>query len=70
MPYIKVWLHMVWATKQRLPLLAKPMRQIVFDHIKANALQKGIFIECIGGHIDHMHTLVSLGSDQTVSKIT
>ncbi len=69
MPYIKIWLHLVWATKQREPLLAKPIRQNVFDHIKENALKKGIYADCVNGHADHVHALVSLGADQTVSKI-
>lgn len=68
MSYIKVWLHIVWATKQRQPLLSKSIRQNVFSHIKENAATKGIYIDCIDGHADHLHILLSLGADQTIAK--
>jgi len=44
MPFTKVWLHIVWATKQRTPLLAKDMRQKLFAHIEENALSTGIYM--------------------------
>jgi REP element-mobilizing transposase RayT len=69
MPFTKVWLHIVWATKQRNPLLTKDMRQRLFVHIKENALSKGIFVDSVNGHIDHVHALVSLSPDQAISKI-
>ena len=45
------------------------MRSRVWQHIKANAKEKGIVIDHINGYNDHCHCLISLGSDQTVSKI-
>lgn len=69
MPWIKVWLHFVWATKNHAPLLAENVRQKVFDHIRENARSKGIFIDHINGYLDHVHCLISLGSDQTIEKI-
>jgi len=69
MPYIKAWMHIVWATKQRQPLLTKAVRQNVFNHIKQNAAVKGIYIDCVNGHADHVHILASLGADQTIAKV-
>ncbi|MEQ9302119.1 MAG: IS200/IS605 family transposase [Cyclobacteriaceae bacterium] len=69
MPYLKIWLHIVWSTKNREPLLEKPIRQRIFDHIRENAKEKGIYIDHINGHNDHVHCLVSLMADQTVAKI-
>lgn len=69
MSYIKVWLHFVWSTKNRKPLLTADIRQKVFRHILENAKEKGIFIDFINGYVEHVHCLVSLGSDQTIEKI-
>lgn len=69
MPYIKIWVHLVWATKNREPLLTQSIRQNVFTHIKENALKKGIHVDYVNGHIDHVHVLASLSSEQTISKI-
>jgi REP element-mobilizing transposase RayT len=69
MPYIKAWFHLVWATKNRQPFLTKEIREKVFNHIKQNAKLKGIYIDCVNGYIDHIHCLVSLSTDQTISKV-
>ena len=62
MPFISIWVHLVWATKKRAPLLTKEMRQQVFKHIKENGLKKGIHVDFVNGHVDHVHCLVSLKS--------
>ena len=69
MPFVKVWLHFVWSTKNREPYLTDDIRQKVFRHIKENAKGKGIFIDFINGYVDHVHCLVSLGTNQTIEKI-
>jgi REP element-mobilizing transposase RayT len=70
MPFIKVYIHFVWSTKNREPLLdTKEKRQQVRKHIKENANEKDIFIDTINGYSDHCHCLVSLGVDQTIQKI-
>ena len=70
MPYIKVWIHFVWSTKHRIPFMkTREMRQTVFNHIRENAKEKGIYIDFINGYTDHVHCLISLGIDQSMSKI-
>jgi len=69
MGYIKIYVHFVWTTKDREPVLHKAIREIVFVHIRENAREKGIFIDFIGGYLDHVHCLISLGSEQRISEI-
>lgn len=70
MPFIKVNIHFVWSTKNRIPFLhSKEVRITVWDHIRKNAKQKGIYLDFINGHKEHCHCLVSVGSDQTIKKI-
>ncbi len=69
MPWIKVWLHFVWSTKNREPLLTDEIRYKVFRHVRENAKKKDIHIDFINGYNDHVHCLISLGADQTLSKI-
>jgi putative transposase len=69
MSYIKIMVHVVWGTKNREPVLTSEKRKLLFDHIRANAKTKGIYIDTLGGHTDHVHCLVSLGGDQTISKV-
>ena len=70
MPFIKVFIHFVWSTKNRFPFLdSKDLRLQVGNHIRENAREKGIYVDFLNGHTDHCHCLVSLGSDQAIQKI-
>jgi len=70
MPFVKVYIHFVWSTKNRVRTLNTPeIRQKVWQHIRENAIKKGIFIDFVNGHAEHCHCLISLGIDQTISKV-
>ena len=69
MGHIKIWIHLVWTTKNRQPLLTADTRQQIFRHILENARTKGIYIDHINGYTEHVHCLVSLSSGQTIDKI-
>jgi REP element-mobilizing transposase RayT len=69
MPFIRVWLHIVWSTKNREPYLKNEVREVLFEHMRKNAKEKNIYVDRINGSIDHVHCLVSLGSDQTIAKV-
>ncbi len=69
MSFVKIWIHAVWSTKNRKPLLEKGIRDEVFGHMRTNGLSKGILIDTVNGHIDHVHCLFRLKNDQTVMKV-
>ncbi len=69
MPLLKIWIHLVWATKNREPLLTKESRQQLFTHIRDNGKEKNIHVDFVNGHVDHVHVLVSLNAEQTIAKI-
>jgi putative transposase len=67
MSYTRVWIHAVWSTKNREPLIEKEIRDKIFSHIKDNAIDKGIFLNCIGGYLEHVHCLLALRADQNIA---
>ena len=69
MPWVKVWIHFVWSTKNHEPYLTEDIRTTIFKHIRENATAKGIYVDLINGYVDHVHCLISLGTDQTIEKI-
>ena len=69
MPFIKIYIHLVWATKNRAPVLTKDIRRKVFKHIKEYGESKSIHIDSVNGYLEHVHLLVSLNSDQNISTI-
>jgi putative transposase len=70
MSWIRIWVHLVFTTKNGIPLLtSKELRNAVFEHIRENAKEKEIWIDCLNGHKEHIHCLISLGREQCISKI-
>lgn len=60
--------HAVWGTKNRFPFLKKEIRPDVYEHIIQNARSKKIFIDSINGVEDHVHVLLGLNADMSISK--
>ncbi len=69
MSFIKIWVHLIWTTKNSQPLLTKNIRQQVFRHICENAQVKNIDIDFINGHVDHLHCLIALTPQQTIDQV-
>lgn len=64
-----VWLHYVWATKMRRPVLLEQNRLLLFEHISDNTREKSLYLDRIGGYVDHVHALVSMNQKQTIDWI-
>ncbi len=70
MSWIRIWVHLVFSTKNGTPfLLTQEIRKKVFNHISENAKEKDIWLDVVNGHKDHVHCLLSLGREQTISKV-
>lgn len=68
MAFVKIWIHAVWSTKNREPILEKSRRIVFFKHIRQNAQEKEIYIDFINGVEDHIHALFCLNADLSISK--
>ena len=68
MPYTKVLIHFIWATKNREHLISKELKALLLHHIKDNSIKKGIFIDTINCVSNHIHLLISLGTEITIAK--
>ena len=65
MPYARIWLHLIWSTKNREKIISKQVKPILLSHIKHNAEKKGIKIDSVNCVQDHIHLLILLDRDQT-----
>lgn len=67
MSWVRVYVHTVFTTKNRYPLLKnKIIRDKLMAHIHENAKHKNILIDSIGGYDDHLHCLISLSKDISI----
>lgn len=70
MSWVRVYMHIVFSTKNRVPFLnSLTLRKTIFQHIKKNAEEKGIWLDCVNGYEDHAHCLISLGREQSIRKV-
>ncbi len=70
MPYIKIWIHLIFSTKNRDKLISKNLKPSLLKHIKENSIKKNIYIDFMNCVNDHIHLLISLNSEQSISKVT
>jgi len=69
MAYVKNWLHCVWGTKNRHPYLIGDIKTEVIKHILDNAKSKNIYIDSMGGFTEHIHCLISLNPEMSLSNV-
>ena len=62
-------IHFIWSTKNRIPIITSELKLLLLLHIKENSKTKEIFIDTLNCVDDHIHLLISLGTEQTISKI-
>ena len=60
MSYWRIFYHLVWATKQREPLLDDRCEAMVHGTILNKAKELGITIHAIGGVEDHVHLVSTI----------
>lgn len=58
--YSRVWLHIVWATLERRPLLPKPAAAQLSGYLSKYAAEKGIYMKINYVNADHVHALIDL----------
>jgi putative transposase len=68
MSFVKIWVHAVWATKDREKVLIPEAKQLICNHIRRNALLKGFYIDEIDGYREHLHCLMALKADWSIAK--
>jgi putative transposase len=70
MAQVRIWVHVVWGTKSREPLMKNKNKRIdLFKYIKSYAKEKKIYLDFINGESDHVHCLISMACDQNIAQI-
>ena len=60
MAFWRLYYHLVWATKNRQPLIRPEMESRLYPYIVSKAGELGLIVHAIGGIEDHMHLVVSI----------
>lgn len=57
--YYSLWYHLVWSTKNRIPLIEKSWKWLLYNHIKEYCAIKEYHLDFINGTENHIHLLIS-----------
>lgn len=60
MPRWRLFYHLVWATRDREPLITAHLQPHVYRHLRLTALKYEVLVHAIGGVEDHVHLAVSI----------
>jgi putative transposase len=60
MPYCQLFYHLIWSTKNRLPLLTAQVEPVIHDFLRAKAIGLGATVFALNGTQDHVHVVVSI----------
>ena len=67
--YSRAWMHVVWATLERRPLLPKPIAAKVSNWLSEYAAEKGIYMKINFVNADHVHALIDLPTNITLEQV-
>jgi len=68
-PYTKLYLHCVWATWDRLPLLTPDVEDVVYAAVHAKCRELKCEPLAMGGISDHVHLLVRFPTTISVADL-
>src|SRR3974377_1778500 len=67
--YSRVWLHAVWGTLERRPLLTRPAAARVSEYLHQYSSEKGIYMKINYVNADHVHVLVDLPTRLSIEEM-
>ncbi len=69
--YTKIWLHLIWGTKNRAKTLSKEeFRKRISNQLLTYSKEKGIYMKTNYINSDHVHTLIDLPTNMTIEDVS
>ncbi|WP_013322364.1 IS200/IS605 family transposase [Gloeothece verrucosa] len=67
--FTQLYVHCVWATWDRLPLMTPDIQEIIYNAIARQCKQLNCQVIAVGGIADHIHLLTNFPTTITLSKL-
>jgi REP element-mobilizing transposase RayT len=65
----KIWIHAIWATKERSPLIQLSVESKLYQFISEQLREQGCPVRIINGMPDHIHCLFLLSPQKSISEV-
>jgi putative transposase len=69
MPYWRLFYHLIWSTKGRLPLLTPDVEPLIHDFVRSKAIGLECTVFALNGTFDHVHMVVAIPPKLAVAKL-
>lgn len=67
--YIKIYIHLIWSTKNREPLISENIEPNIYEIIGMKAKKYNSDLLMIGSTLDHIHVLVKISTRTMISEM-
>jgi putative transposase len=67
--FTQIYIHYIFSTKKRKPLIQPHMEKRLFAYIGGTAREYGYTVIANGGMPDHIHTLAGIPASMNISKV-
>ncbi|MNK60745.1 Transposase IS200 like protein [compost metagenome] len=67
--FTKLWIHAIWATKNRQELIDFSIEKNLYDFIRQELIELGCPVRTINGMPDHVHVLFLQNPQKTITDI-
>ena len=65
----KIWIHAIWSTKERQPLIPSAVDLNVYTFLREELIELGCAVRIINGMPDHVHSLFLLNPQKPITDI-
>lgn len=65
----KIWIHAIWSTKERVPMIHLEVETTIFQYIGEQLQELGCPVRIINGMPDHIHCLFLLNPQKSISEV-
>ena len=66
--YSRCWLHLIWTTLDREPMLVKPAAARASRFLTTYAFEKGIYMKTNYFNAEHVHALIDLPTSKSIEE--
>jgi REP element-mobilizing transposase RayT len=67
--YSRCWLHLIWTTLDREPMLSKPAAAKASKFLSDYSLEKGIYMKINFFNPEHVHALIDLPTNKCIEEV-
>jgi putative transposase len=67
--YTKIWIHAIWSTKSRIPLIHEDVEETIFEYVAQQLRELGCPVRIINGMPDHIHCLYLQNPQRAVTDV-